>query len=148
LLATIGKAAGEPGAVRPAPVIAELSAAVSEALRSPELASRFEKHGAESLRLSQTVFDDFATGEVECASLRRRRGSPTSAPPLPEQRGGVRKEDDRARTIMTTRNLSLGLRAMLQIAHPTKNGDNQGPRSSVCQATDPNHAAHPADGSL
>ena len=51
----------------PAPVIAELAAAVSEALRSPELASRFEKHGAEILRLTQTEFADFVTGEVERA---------------------------------------------------------------------------------
>jgi tripartite-type tricarboxylate transporter receptor subunit TctC len=48
----------------PAPVVAELAAAVSEALRSPELASRFEDHGAEILRLTQTEFADFVTSEV------------------------------------------------------------------------------------
>ena len=48
----------------PAPVVAELAAAVSEALRSPELASRFEEHGAEILRLTQTEFADFVTSEV------------------------------------------------------------------------------------
>jgi tripartite-type tricarboxylate transporter receptor subunit TctC len=48
----------------PAPVIAELAAAVSEALRSPQLASLFEEHGAEILRLSQTEFADFVTSEV------------------------------------------------------------------------------------
>jgi tripartite-type tricarboxylate transporter receptor subunit TctC len=48
----------------PAPVVAELAAAVSEALRSPELASHFEKHGAEILRLTQTEFADFVTSEV------------------------------------------------------------------------------------
>ena len=48
----------------PAPVVAELAAAVSEALRSPELASRFEQHGAEILRLTQTEFADFVTSEV------------------------------------------------------------------------------------
>ena len=48
----------------PASVIAELAAAVSEALRSPELASRLEEHGAEILRLTQTEFADFVTSEV------------------------------------------------------------------------------------
>jgi tripartite-type tricarboxylate transporter receptor subunit TctC len=48
----------------PAPVVAELAAAVSEALRSPELTSRFEEHGAEILRLTQTEFADFVTSEV------------------------------------------------------------------------------------
>jgi tripartite-type tricarboxylate transporter receptor subunit TctC len=48
----------------PAPVVAELAAAVSEALRSPELALRFEEHGAEILRLTQTEFGDFVTCEV------------------------------------------------------------------------------------
>jgi tripartite-type tricarboxylate transporter receptor subunit TctC len=47
-----------------APVVAELAAAVSEALRSPELASCFEEHGAEILRLTQTEFADFVTSEV------------------------------------------------------------------------------------
>ena len=48
----------------PEPVVAELAAAVSEALRSPQLASLFEEHGAEILRLSQTEFADFVTSEV------------------------------------------------------------------------------------
>lgn len=53
-------------AATPGPVVAELAAAVSEALRSPELASRFEEHGAEILRLTETAFADFVTSEVAC----------------------------------------------------------------------------------
>ncbi len=48
----------------PASVIAELAAAVSEALRSPELVTRFEEHGSEILRLTGTEFADFVTSEV------------------------------------------------------------------------------------
>ena len=48
----------------PAPVVAELAASGFRGLRSPELASRFEQHGAEILRLTQTEFADFVTSEV------------------------------------------------------------------------------------
>ena len=48
----------------PAALVAEHAAAVSKALRSPELASRFEEHGADILRLTQTEFADFVTSEV------------------------------------------------------------------------------------
>ncbi len=52
----------------PEPVAAELAGAVSEALRSPELASRFEEHGAEILRLTRKDFADFVTREVARAA--------------------------------------------------------------------------------
>ncbi len=39
----------------------------TEALRSPELAARFEEHGAEILRLTQPEFADFVTNEVSRA---------------------------------------------------------------------------------
>lgn len=52
----------------PEPVAAELAGTVSEALRSPELASRFMEHGAEILRLTQKDFADFVTCEVARAA--------------------------------------------------------------------------------
>jgi tripartite-type tricarboxylate transporter receptor subunit TctC len=48
----------------PAPVVAELAAAVARSLRSPELASRLEEHGAQILLLTQTEFADMVSREV------------------------------------------------------------------------------------
>ena len=63
--------------------------------------------------------------------------------PLPEQRGGVRKEDDRKNDHDDEKPLAWVVGDAVDRPPHDKNGDNQGPRSSVCQATDPNHAAHP-----
>jgi tripartite-type tricarboxylate transporter receptor subunit TctC len=44
--------------------VVELAAAVARSLRSPELASRLEEHGAQILLLTQTEFADMVTREV------------------------------------------------------------------------------------
>ena len=48
----------------PAPVVEELSAAVTRSLRSPELASRLKEHGAEILRLTRTEFEELVRSEA------------------------------------------------------------------------------------
>jgi tripartite-type tricarboxylate transporter receptor subunit TctC len=48
----------------PAPVVEELSAAVTRSLQSPELASRLKEHGAEILRLTRTEFEELVRSEA------------------------------------------------------------------------------------
>jgi tripartite-type tricarboxylate transporter receptor subunit TctC len=47
-----------------APVVEELSAAVTRSLQSPELASRLKEHGAEILRLTRTEFEELVRSEA------------------------------------------------------------------------------------